>query len=143
LRPKWECLCRQRALSSSHSTNGYQTKHYADVTVSHSIVGAIIGAAIASIGADQVQWGWNKGSGVSGIIAAWFIAPAIAGAFASIVFLITKYAVLERKRSLRNGFLMVPVYFAVTAGVLTMVIVWKGGQYIYRPACKRTGLMKR
>jgi sodium-dependent phosphate transporter len=111
-------------------------------TCSHSIVGAIIGVAIASIGADQVQWSWNNGSGVSGIIAAWFIAPGIAGVFASIVFLITKYAVLERKRSLRNGFMMVPVYFAVTAGILTMVIVWKGGQYIPLCPLAKTGLMR-
>ena len=63
---------------------------------------------------------------MSQIFAAWFIAPGIAGAFAVIVFLITKYGVLERKDPLRKGLWMIPVYFGVTAAVLTMVIVWKG-----------------
>lgn len=74
-----------------------------------------------------MQWAYNDGKGVASIVSAWFIAPAIAGGFAIIVFLITKYGVLERKRPLRAGFMMVPFYFAVTAGILTMVIVFKGG----------------
>lgn len=96
-------------------------------SASHSIVGAIIGSTIAAAGASEIQWGWNNAKGVAAIISAWFIAPGIAGGFASVIFLLTKYLVLERKNSVRNGLLLVPVYFAVTAGILTMVIVWKGG----------------
>ena len=74
-----------------------------------------------------MHWGWN---GVSQVFAAWFIAPGIAGGFAIIVFLITKYGVLERKRPLHNGLYMIPVYFGVTSAILTMVIVWKGGEFL-------------
>ncbi len=99
------------------------TRIGAPVSTTHSIVGAIIGAGIAANGADGVQWGWG---GFSQIVASWFIAPAIAGAFAGILFMFTKYTVLERKNSLRNAFYIIPVYFFLTFSVLTMVIVWKG-----------------
>ncbi|KAF5101395.1 hypothetical protein D0Z00_000874 [Geotrichum galactomycetum] len=99
------------------------TKVGAPVSTTHSIVGGIIGAGIAANGASGVAWGW---SGFAKIIASWFISPLVAGGFASALFLITKYTVLERKNSLRNAMLVIPVYFALTAGVLIMVIVWKG-----------------
>ena len=94
------------------------------VSTTHSLVGGIIGTGFATLGASGVNWSWR---GVSQVFAAWGIAPAIAGGFAAIIFLITKYAVLERKNSLRNGLWTVPIYFGVTAAVLTMSIVWKGG----------------
>lgn len=95
------------------------------VSTTHCIVGAVVGMGVASIGVDGVVWGW-KGKGVAQICASWVIAPAIAGCFAAIIFLITKYGVLKRENPLRWGFIMVPIYFAFTSGILTMVIVWKG-----------------
>lgn len=71
--------------------------------------------------------GWK---GVSQVFAAWAIAPAIAAGFAIIIFSVTQYGVLRRKNPLRAGFIMVPFYFAITSGVLTMLIVWKGGKCI-------------
>jgi sodium-dependent phosphate transporter len=88
-------------------------------------VGGVIGVGIAALGADGVNWGWK---GVSQVFAAWVVAPAIAGGFGAIIFLITKYGVMKRKDSLRAGLWMIPLYFAVTSGILTMVIVWKGGE---------------
>ncbi|MCJ1365942.1 hypothetical protein MMC16_005067 [Acarospora aff. strigata] len=93
------------------------------VSTTHCIVGGIIGVGIATLGADGVVWGWK---GVSQVFAAWVIAPAIAGAFAAIIFLITKYGVLKRKNSFKAGLVAIPIYFAITSGVLTMLIVWKG-----------------
>ena len=105
------------------------TKIGLPVSTTHSIIGGIIGAATASIGIERVDWSWG---GVAQVFAAWFIAPAIAGAFGAIIFLVTKYGVLERKRPLHCGFWMIPVYFAITAGVLTMSIVWKGGEFAFK-----------
>ncbi|KAI5955101.1 PHO89 [Candida jiufengensis] len=96
------------------------------VSTTHSIVGAVIGAAIAAKGGQNIHWGWN---GVSQIIASWFIAPCIAGIFASAVFLISKFVVLEVKNprtSLRNAMLLVPILVYVAFSILTMLIVWKG-----------------
>lgn len=99
------------------------TKIGLPVSTTHSIIGGIIGVAIATIGSDGIDWTWG---GVSQVFAAWGIAPGIAGAFGAIIFLITKYGVLERKKPLICGFWMIPLYFGVTSAVLTMSIVWKG-----------------
>ena len=44
----------------------------------------------------------------------------IAGAAAAVIFMITKHAVLERKKSLMAGLRAMPVYFAATTGILTV-----------------------
>lgn len=96
------------------------------VSTTHSIVGATIGSAIAARGANNIVWGWD---GVAQIFASWGIAPVIAGAFASIIFLISKYTVLEIKNpatSLRNGLVLVPILVFICFSILTMLIVWKG-----------------
>lgn len=111
------------ALVGSSTWLTFATRLGAPVSTTHSIVGGIIGAGIAANGAQKIHWGWN---GFAKIVASWFVAPAIAGAFAAGVFLITKYGILERRNSLRIAMLTIPAYCAFTAGVLIMVIVWKG-----------------
>ncbi|APA06721.1 hypothetical protein SS1G_04686 [Sclerotinia sclerotiorum 1980 UF-70] len=93
------------------------------VSTTHSIIGGVIGVGIAAIGGDGVNWGWN---GVSQVFAAWIIAPGIAGCFAAILFLITKHSVMKRKNPVRAALISIPFYFALTTGLLTMLIVWKG-----------------
>lgn len=60
---------------------------------------------------------------------AWIIAPALAGLFASVIFLITKYAVLLRQNPVMRGLFLVPASSAVTASLIAMLLVWKGGSY--------------
>ncbi|KAG8867522.1 Na+/Pi symporter [Serendipita sp. 405] len=95
------------------------------VSTTHCIVGGVIGVGIATIGADGVNWGWK---GVSQVFAAWVVAPGIAGVLAAILFLITKHGIMKRANPLRNGLIAIPCYFALTSGVLTMMVVWKGGE---------------
>ncbi|OCL14993.1 putative phosphate-repressible Na+/phosphate cotransporter Pho89 [Glonium stellatum] len=99
------------------------TKMGLPVSTTHSIMGGVIGVGIAAIGVDGINWGW---SGVSQVFAAWAIAPGIAGAFGAIIFLITKYGVMLRRNPVKSAFITVPVYFGITSGLLTMLIVWKG-----------------
>ncbi|KAF1986501.1 putative phosphate-repressible Na+/phosphate cotransporter Pho89 [Aulographum hederae CBS 113979] len=101
----------------------FATKIGLPVSTTHSIMGGVIGMGVATVGANGVNWGW---SGVSQVFAAWAIAPGIAGAFASIIFLITKFGVMKRSNPVRNAFFTVPVYFFLTSALLTMLIVWKG-----------------
>lgn len=76
----------------------------------------MIGVGIAAIGGDGVNWGWN---GVSQVFAAWVIAPGIAGAFAALLFLVTKYGVMKRKDPVRAALISIPFYFGLTTGLLT------------------------
>lgn len=59
---------------------------------------------------------------MSQVAASWGIAPAIAGAFAAIVFATVKYAVLERKDSFKWAMRLIPIYFAGTAAILALFI---------------------
>lgn len=111
------------ALVGSSTWLTLATRLGAPVSTTHSIVGGIIGAGIAAAGAGKVHWGW---SGFSKIIASWFISPGVAGSFAAVVFLITKYGILKQKDSYKVALYAIPFYCALTAGVLIMVIVWKG-----------------
>ncbi|CAI4056137.1 hypothetical protein SKDZ_02G4000 [Saccharomyces kudriavzevii ZP591] len=101
------------------------------VSTTHSIVGGTIGAGIAAGGARGVVWGW---SGVSQIIASWFIAPILAGIIAAIVFSISRFSVLEVRsleRSIKNALLLVGVLVFATFSILTMLIVWKGSPNLH------------
>jgi len=113
------------ALISSSTWVLLATRFGLPVSTTHSIIGAIVGGGIAAIGWQGPVWGWNNGQGISGIIASWFIAPLIAGGFAAIIYLLTKYLVLTTKTPLRNGMIAIPFYFGITLGILTMMIVWK------------------
>lgn len=113
------------ALVSSAIYLSFATKFGLPVSTTHSIMGGVIGMGVATVGAQKVNWGW---SGVAQVFAAWGIAPAIAGCFGAIIFSITKYGVLRRSNPVRNAFFMVPIYFGITSGILTMLVVWKGAQ---------------
>ncbi|KAM5358366.1 hypothetical protein ACJZ2D_015351 [Fusarium nematophilum] len=100
------------------------------VSTTHSIMGGVIGMGIALVGADGIHWAeFDKGisSGVVSVFLAWIIAPGLAGAFGAIIFLITKYGVMLRSKPVWKGLFLTPVYFGITASLLTMLIVWKGG----------------
>lgn len=100
------------------------------VSTTHSIMGGVIGMGIALLGADGIHWAeLDKGisGGVVSVFLAWIIAPGLSGAFGSIIFLITKYGVMLRSRPALKGLYLVPVYFGITASLLTMLVVWKGG----------------
>ncbi|SMR53194.1 unnamed protein product [Zymoseptoria tritici ST99CH_1E4] len=101
----------------------FATKIGLPVSTTHCIIGGIIGFGFATVGANGVDWSWN---GVSQVFAAWFIAPGVAACFGALIFLSTKYGVLQRKNALKYGMITVPFYFGLTSGICTMLIVWKG-----------------
>lgn len=101
------------------------------VSTTHSIMGGVIGMAIATVGAGEVNWGWD---GVASVFAAWAIAPGLAGAFGATIFLITKYGVMQRSNPVKFALFSIPFYFALTSGMLTMLIVWKGAAARIEPS---------
>lgn len=95
------------------------------VFTTHSTFDGTIGAGRAAGGASGVFWGWK---GVSKIIASWFIASILAYCISIIVFMISKYCVLEVKpleRSIKNALLLIGVLIFATFSILTMLLIWK------------------
>ncbi|KAI0402653.1 phosphate transporter [Xylaria palmicola] len=107
------------------------------VSTTHSLLGGVVGMGIASIGADKVTWvapssavGTDKiNTGVVSVFLAWIVAPGLSAFFASALFLSTKYGVMLRKDPVKKAFALIPVYFGLTAILLAMLLIWKGGSY--------------
>ncbi|RYP69035.1 hypothetical protein DL770_008313 [Monosporascus sp. CRB-9-2] len=107
------------------------------VSTTHSIMGGVIGMGVASVGAPNVTWVAPPGTagtevintGVVSVVMAWILAPGLSGIFAALVFSITKYGVMLRKNPVMMALALVPVYFSVTACLLCMLLLWKGGYY--------------
>lgn len=96
------------------------TKLGMPVSTTHSIMGGVIGMGVATVGAKGVNWwGGNVNSGVVQVFLAWIFAPLLSGAFASIIFLITKYGVMLRKNPVMNAFFTIPIYFGITSSLIT------------------------
>ncbi|RDW86057.1 inorganic phosphate transporter [Aspergillus mulundensis] len=116
------------ALVGSSTYLTFATRIGLPVSTTHSIMGGVIGMGVALVGADGViWWGGDINSGVVQVFLAWVIAPFISAAFASIIFLFTKYAILLRNKPAMKALYTIPFYFFVTCTLLAMLIVWKGG----------------
>ncbi|GAA5954705.1 hypothetical protein JCM8115_004665 [Rhodotorula mucilaginosa] len=96
------------------------------VSTTYSIVSAVAGVGVALGGADAVQWGWNGGKGLATIFAGFGIAPAMAGGFAAVVYLLVKFLVLARRNPFPYALASGPLVFFTAAAVMTLAIVYKG-----------------
>ncbi|KAF2140286.1 uncharacterized protein K452DRAFT_273928 [Aplosporella prunicola CBS 121167] len=111
------------AVVSSSIYLTFATKFGLPVSTTHSIMGGVIGVGIATVGTSGIDWSID---GVSSVFIAWVSAPGISACLAAIIFLITKYGVMLRSDPVKKAFYAIPAYFALTSGLLTMLIVWKG-----------------
>ncbi|GJN70025.1 phosphate-sensing transcription factor [Purpureocillium lilacinum] len=124
------------AVMASASYLTIATRFGMPVSTTHSILGGVLGMGIGALGGGGVTWvGYKKdGSvdikqGVVQVFLAWIIAPVLSGAFAAIIFLLTKYGVLLRSNPTMKGLMLIPIYFWVTASLIVMLLIWKGGDY--------------
>ncbi|KAJ6782945.1 hypothetical protein PWT90_10454 [Aphanocladium album] len=112
------------------------TKFGMPVSTTHSILGGVLGMGVGALGGKGVTWvGYTKTGaldlkqGVVQVFLAWIIAPILSGGFAAIIFLIIKYGVLLRSNPAAKGLFLVPIYFWLTASLIVMLLIWKGGDY--------------
>lgn len=87
---------------------------------------------IAGYGGESVDWTWD---GVIQIIVSWFLSPVLAGVIASIIYMITKYAILRQVDSVKWAFRLIPLYFFVTVFIAVLYICFKA------PGAKNSGLL--
>src|SRR6201996_7468587 len=85
------------ALAGASSWVMWCTRHSAHVSSSYSLISAVAGVGVATVGAKNVQWGWNHGKGLGAIFAGLGMAPVIAAGFAATIFMLIKLTVHMRK----------------------------------------------
>ena len=81
------------ALAAASSWVMWCTRHSAHVSSTYSLISAVAGVGVATVGASGVQWGWNGGQGLGAIFAGLAMAPAIAGGFGATIFMLIKVVV--------------------------------------------------
>lgn len=114
------------ALAAASSWVMWCTRNSAHVSSTYSLVSAVAGVGVATVGASQVQWGWNKGKGLGAILAGLGMAPVISGGFAAIIFMLIKLTVHMRKNPVPWAVYSSPLWFLVASTICTLTIVYKG-----------------
>jgi sodium-dependent phosphate transporter len=114
------------ALAAASSWVMWCTRHSAHVSSTYSLISAVAGVGVATVGASKVQWGWNKGKGLGAIFAGLGMAPVISGGFASTIFMLIKVIVHMRKNPVPWAVYTSPFFFLIAGTVCTLSIVYKG-----------------
>lgn len=90
------------------------------VSSTHATAGAVIGSVWLLFGADYVNWSLE--SGVAKIILSWVTSPVLAGVLAALLYLVTKWLILDHPRAVERGLKAVPIYFALVVLIDTYLI---------------------
>ncbi|OAQ63615.1 sodium/phosphate symporter [Pochonia chlamydosporia 170] len=114
------------ALAAASSWVMWCTRHSAHVSSTYSLISAVAGVGVATVGASKVQWGWNDGKGLGAIFAGLGMAPVISGGFAAIIFMLIKLVVHMRKNPVPWAVYTSPAFFLIAATICTLSIVYKG-----------------
>ncbi|KAA8649331.1 inorganic phosphate transporter [Aspergillus tanneri] len=114
------------ALAAASSWVMWCTRHSTHVSSTYSLVSAVAGVGVATVGASQVQWGWNKGKGLGAIFAGLGMAPIISGAFGAIIFMLIKLTVHVRNNPVPWAVYTSPFFFLIATTICTLSIVYKG-----------------
>jgi inorganic phosphate transporter, PiT family len=91
------------------------------VSTTHSIVGAIVGFAVAGIGISAVNWGQ-----IASIAASWILSPVIAGTIAFGLFYSVQRLIFDHPEPEMQARRYVPVYMFLAALVIALVTFLKG-----------------
>lgn len=114
------------ALAAASSWVMWCTRHSAHVSSTYSLISAVAGVGVATVGASKVQWGWNNGKGLGAIFAGLVIAPTAAAAFGAIIFMLIKLTVHVRKDPIPWAVWTSPFFFLVAGIICTLSVVYKG-----------------
>jgi len=95
------------------------------VSTTHSIVGAIVGFAMAGLGIDAV--GWGK---VGQIAASWIVSPLLAGSIAFMLFKSVQRLVFEADDPFAAAKRYVPMYVFLVGFIVAMVTLTKGLKHV-------------
>ncbi len=95
------------------------------VSTTHSIVGAIVGFAIAALGMDAVRW-----SKIGSIVSSWVVSPLLAGTIAFLLFLSVQRLILGTDRPFENAKRYVPFYIFIVGFIIALVTLFKGLSHV-------------
>jgi PiT family inorganic phosphate transporter len=95
------------------------------VSTTHSIVGAIVGFAIAGIGMDAVKW--DK---IGQIAASWVVSPVLGGLIALLLMLSIRKLILDAENPFKSAKRWGPVYIFLVGWIVSLVTLFKGLKHL-------------
>jgi PiT family inorganic phosphate transporter len=91
------------------------------VSTTHSIVGALVGFAVAGIGVDAVHWGK-----IGQIAASWIVSPALGGFLAYLLMMSIRKVILNTDQPFDNAKKWGPAYVFLVGFIISLVTMFKG-----------------
>lgn len=95
------------------------------VSTTHSIVGAIVGFAVAGLGPAMVDWG-----AVGTIAASWVVSPLLAGTIGFVLFKSVHHLIFEDANPFAAAKRYVPGYVFLVGFIVSMVTLTKGLSHV-------------
>jgi inorganic phosphate transporter, PiT family len=95
------------------------------VSTTHSIVGAIVGFAVAGIGVEAVQW-----SQIGSIVASWIVSPLVGGLISLLLMLSIRRLILNTDTPFRNARRWAPFYVFLVGWIVSLVTLFKGLKHL-------------
>ena len=95
------------------------------VSTTHSIVGAIVGFAVAGIGIDAVNWGK-----ITQIIASWVVSPALGGGIAFLLMMSIQQLIMNSDKPFKAAVRWAPMYIFLVGFVISLVTLFKGLKHL-------------
>jgi len=100
----------------------------APVSTTHSIVGGVLGAGVAAVGVDVVDW-----FVVSSIFLSWLTSPLIGGVIAAGFLAFIKINLIYQKDKIVAARRWVPVLVAIMAATFGAYLMVKGLKHVWKP----------
>ncbi len=95
------------------------------VSTTHSIVGAIVGFAVAGIGIDAVNWGK-----IGKIVASWVVSPLLGGLIAYLLMMSIRWLILNTEKPFEKAKTWGPVYVFLVGWIVSLVTLFKGLKHL-------------
>ncbi len=96
------------------------------VSTTHSIVGAIVGFAMAGIGMEAVNWGK-----IGQIVASWVVSPLLGGLIALLLMLSIRKLILNAENPFEKAKQWGPVYVFLVGFIVALVTLFKGLKHLH------------
>ena len=95
------------------------------VSTTHSIVGALVGFAVAGIAVDSVNWGK-----VSTIVASWVVSPVLGGFFGYVLMVSVQRLILRQENPVAQAKKWGPFYVFLVGWIVSLVTMFKGLKHL-------------
>lgn len=95
------------------------------VSTTHSIIGAIVGFAVAGIGVEAVSW-----SKIGEIVLSWVISPALGAVIAFVLMISIRTLILNAENPFKRAKLWGPFYVFLVGFIISLVTLFKGLKHL-------------